>query len=535
MRICMMILMVLENVRQRSIQLFKQLGVLKVQLENAKNDKRTGNYSPNVASALDTVIASFARVLETFARTSEFDGLLQELANPEITSKLNEEQLAMVREMRISHAMDTALPAEMALKAKSVEVEGRAVHAKAMEANDWDAAKEWLRDIIFFQRDAGKEYADKLGLEGGCLDGMLAVWSPGFTREQVDDYFSSLKASLGDLIPKAVELQAGSVDADLPGVLFDRDKIVQLNEIIARKWGVDFERGGFRYSGNAPIEGGTRDSAFANLKEPSPKSGKPWWLEPTSAVHEGAHERYIQNTLAEYKYTPLGEDLGGVMHEGVALLSEMVIGRTREYYVLLAREMQNVYGVEVDPDTLYSRRNKVALTPDRKTADELTYHLHVIARWQAYTELMENKVTVDDYPERLKEIYKDVLGLEVDDAIALALSDVHLFVGKGALYPSYTLGHGLACQFFEAMKADMPDMLVNIAKEGGEGLLQAHEWMKDRIFSAGRCYEMNDLVKRVTGKEPNAVFQLKHLRSRFLPELQVVHAIRNVSVPNMLP
>ncbi len=515
------------------VKRFIEIGKSKAKLEELRNDKRTGRVVPEAAKSFETALSAAAIAVEGYVRNPQINAWLDELEKPEAYGSLDEIQQAMVREMRLSHSLDTALSSKDAIKAKKIETDGRAIHARAMKANDWDSAKKHPREVIKFQQRVGRLYAQTQNSDDP-LDGMLAVWSPGVSRQQVDEYFERLERKLKPMVTEAIFLQKSKDKPEVPEVEFSVEKRKQLNARIAEDTGLDMDRGGLLYSENAPIEGGTRNKAFANLKEPD--GSKQWHMEPVTANHEGAHERYIQNTPEEWEFTPLGEDRGGLMQEGVALLSEMVIGRTREYMRYFAREAEEVYGQEFDADNLFRLRSRVERTPERKTADELTYHLHVIARWRAYCALIEDKVDVDEYPERLAEIYRDTVGVNVEDPVKLALSDVHLFVGKGALYPSYTLGHGLACQLFDTMKKAMPDMLENIGSDGPKGLQQAHQWLVDKVFSAGRLYTLNDLMQRVTGKAPDPEYQLAHLRQRFLgedssPALRVSQSGDDISAP----
>src|SRR5690606_33144220 len=182
--------------------------------------------------------------------------------------------------------------------------------------------------VIAHQQQAGQLYADALGLDM-ALDGMLALWSPGLSAAEVDEYFEALRQELAPLIEQARQEQAAqTAPQELQGP-FDADKQKELNRLIAATMGMDMSRGGLYYSANASIEGGTRNDARANVTEP--KAVAPFYVSLKSAIHEGWHEIYRQNLPEDLIYAPLGQVLGGVMDEAVALLGDMVIGRTPEF------------------------------------------------------------------------------------------------------------------------------------------------------------------------------------------------------------
>ncbi len=499
---------------QALVDKFREIGKIEADLEMHKVKRRTATYAPGTEANLDAAISALALMAETHLRNPAIVDLLAQAAAD--YEDLTPDEQRMVTAIREDLALKTALPVTMAVEAKEIETRGRSIHASAQKANDWAQAAPWLEQVIAHQRQADALYRAQLGLDEAAGNGMLAVWSPGFSVAQVDAYFSALRDGLTPLVDEAVTRQARQPAPEPLAGPFPADGQKALNKLMAVAMGMDMTRGGLEYSQNAPIEGGIRTDARANLREPD--ENDPFYKALKSAIHEVWHEIYIQNLPEEYDFLPLGQDLGGVMQESQALLGEMIIGRTRAFSALAARSASDIFSRPVDADQLYRLRSQVTPTHDRKDADELTYHLHVIARWEAYKELLAGEIGVDDYPQRLAALYKEIVGFEIDDPVRLALADVHLFVGKGALYPSYTLGHGIAAQLWDTLQRVVDDI---DGKIGRGDFTAIKDWLADNIYQRGRLDDLHDLVTRTTGKTLDPDAQLRHLRDRFAPGCEV--------------
>jgi len=513
-----------ERAGQAVIAQVKHIEKLDTGLEMKRMDRRTGHIPTAAIKDYDVVITAMATAIDALWRDPVLCSQIRYLQS---IKSFYSSKNPMLREIIKEHTLRNAIPQSEAVRMQEIESQGRAVHVAAQKANDWSVASGWLSDVIKNNRAIGGAIASKLDMQDP-LDGMLAIWSPGFTAAQVDAYFDGLEPKLRMLQAEVLSKQKDTQPLQGP---FPVEQQIELNRIICEKMGFDFSRGGLRYSANSAIEGSLRNYAFANVR--TPHENNPFYMSLRSAIHEGpGHGVYHQNKPEEFEYTPLGRDAGGVMQEAQALLMEMIISRSHPACTFIAREASAVFGRTIDAEQLYALRNEITFTEDRKEADELTYHLHVIARWKAYKELFSGAVDAENFPHRLAAIYEETVGIKVDDPVRLALYDVHFFNGKGALYPSYTLGHGLGAQLYNTMRRDLPDMDARM--EQGD-FTQVVSWLNEKIHSKGRLYSIEQLVRNATGENPDPSYQIAHLKDRFAPayaERQAAPALAPLTGPS---
>lgn len=491
---------------QRLTEKLAHLGRLEDALELHRVSKRTGQVGPESADMFDRMLNSLAAEIDRGWRDHDLSNTFMTMLD--MRDDLSADHKAAFDAAYESWILKTAIMPGDSAKLTSIETEGRARHATAAEAQDWTQLKGWLADVMDVQREAGESVSKALGLKTP-LDGMLAIWSPGFAKTDIDAYFRNLRAELPPLVEEAQNLQKTSETPDVLRGPFPSEQQKSLNRKLAAAAGMDFTRGDIVYSKNAPVEGGIRDMAIANLPHPDPQ--KPFYQSLKSALHEAGHEIYIQNLPEGESHLPVGGDLGGVMHESQALLYDMIIGRSREFSRFIAKEASDEFGRDIDADQLYRLRTQINHTHDRKLADELTYHLHVMARWQAYADLFESKISIDEYPDHLASLYREIVGIEADPT-ALALADVHMFVGKGALYPSYTLGHGLAAQLWSKLQKECPNWQAQL--ESGD-LGEITGWLAENIHMRGSRYAIPELMEKATGAPPDPSYQIDYLRARY--------------------
>lgn len=491
--------------------------VLKLEdtLEMLRVASRTEQVPASHEAAYGRDIQNISATIDDLWRSPYLGDLIETLTARGVHSWSLEEQ-AVLREIKNEHALRTAVTRDDALALIEIENNGRSLHRDAKKANDWSMVADHVRKIIALEQRTGTAIAQKMGLDDNPLNGRLAVWSAGLTEDSVEDHFSVLIPAIHMIMEAALSAQDGNVAAPLD-LRADPEKLKKMNAYIVGELGLKADTGAVIYSGKAAIEGGRPYAAIANLTHPD--GDRPFYEATKSAVHEGAHLIYLQGlpwsvTQSGEELSILSFDRGGVMQESQALLYEMILGRSPAFSDYLANTASQYIDVHVSGEDLYKERSTIRETIDRKNADELTYHLHVYARWKAYGGLMGGSVSVEDYPQHLARLYEDIVGIKAEDPVALALQDVHLFVGKGALYPSYTLGHAIAAQLMHTMKKDIPDLDDQVRRGHFDQLTQ---WLNIEIHAHGRRLDMGDLVNQATGRRFSPAYQVQHLQERFAP------------------
>jgi carboxypeptidase Taq len=235
-----------------------------------------------------------------------------------------------------------------------------------------------------------------------------------------------------------------------------------------------------------------------------------------STIHEAGHAMYEQGIAAALAGTPLGSGTSAGVHESQSRLWENVVGRGRgfwqHFYPALRDAFPSVFS-EVALETFYRAINKVQRSLIRTDADEVTYNLHVMMRFDLELDLLEGRLAVKDLPEAWHARIAADLGIAPNDDREGCLQDVHWFSGGiGGGFQGYTIGNILSAQFYTAAVKAHPEIPDEIAR-GKFGAL--HQWLVDHIYRHGRKFEPDELVVRATGEPMTIAPYLAYLRSKF--------------------
>jgi carboxypeptidase Taq len=392
--------------------------------------------------------------------------------------------------------------------------EGRRVHREALLDNDWDTAREHLREVVRVERELASRKMEAKGADSK-YDALVRDNCSGFTLAQLETWFNQLETELKKLLPKIMERQAGrtppmSLDAHYPV-----DNQMWLNRTMLELFGFDFERGGLYQTGHNPVEGGTPDDTRLVIKSVDTRN---FMDSLKSALHEAGHGLYIQGLPRKtWRYQPVAKELGAAVHESQALLIEMMIGRTPEFFEFLAPRLEGLFNAMRDPSlsagNLHKIKTWVKPTPDRKRADEVTYFFHVLVRFRLEKKLINGEMDVDDIPEAWTEMLHDLLGVLPQNHTESVLQDVHWYVGKFGYFPSYVVGHMLAAQLYETMQSDIPKLFTRIRRGDFKPITR---WLNKNIHEQGRTKSPEALFREVTGADISPDFLIAHLESRYL-------------------
>jgi carboxypeptidase Taq len=220
----------------------------------------------------------------------------------------------------------------------------------------------------------------------------------------------------------------------------------------------------------------------------------------TGVTHETGHGLYETGLLPRYHGTPLGEAVSSAIHESQSRLWENQVGRSRSFWCYFFPQAQRVFRDSlkgVDEEDLYRAFNFVAPSYIRVEADEATYNLHIMLRFEMERALIRRELAVKDIPGEWNARFREYLGIEVDRDSHGCLQDVHWSAGLFGYFPSYALGNLYAAQFFAAARTAMPDMDDCFAVGDFSGLLG---WLRTNIHSQGQRFSAGQLCEKVTGR-----------------------------------
>jgi carboxypeptidase Taq len=422
--------------------------------------------------------------------------------------------MANLREMANMYLMFSHVDPELMERKARLSFEGRGRHKLLKETGDWEQAKGFLSEQIELHREIADARCEVTG-EESHYQMLMQEFMPGMTVFEVERLFYAHEKALKDLLPEILEKQKNEPQPIPLQAEYESEAQMWLNRSLLEVLGFDFERGGLYETGHNPVEGGTVDDTrlvISNVDESN------FMDSMKSALHEGGHGLYIQGLpRQQWRYQPVGMDLGAAMHESQALLIEMIIGRLPEFFEFLSPRLEGLFhGINspaLSPENLFALKTRVQPGVDRKKADEVTYFHHVVLRYRLERDLIEKDLDIADLPEAWVEGIHSTLGVLPENHLDGCLQDVHWFVGKFGYFPSYALGHMMAAQLFNALRKDIPGMKRQIA-EGEFGEIK--QWLINNIYSKGRLMSLSDTLEEATGKPLEAKYLEKHLRKRYL-------------------
>jgi carboxypeptidase Taq len=235
-----------------------------------------------------------------------------------------------------------------------------------------------------------------------------------------------------------------------------------------------------------------------------------------STLHEAGHAMYEQGVAPALAGTPLGQGASMGVHESQSRLWENVVGRSRDAWEHYFPKLQHVFPDQLGNASLhrfYCAINKVEKTLIRTEADELTYNLHIILRFDLETELLEGRLAVKDLPEAWRARYQRDLAIAPPDDRDGCLQDVHWYgSGVGAAFPSYTIGNVLSAQFYAAALRAHPDIPQDM--RAGE-FVTLHGWLSDNLYRHGRKFTPAEVVQRATGEPITIKHYVNYLRKKY--------------------
>jgi carboxypeptidase Taq len=237
-----------------------------------------------------------------------------------------------------------------------------------------------------------------------------------------------------------------------------------------------------------------------------------------STLHESGHAMYEQGIRRDFEGTPLAEGTSSGVHESQSRLWENLVGRSLGFWKFFYPRLQEVFPEQlrtVPVETFYRAINRVERSLIRTDADEVTYNLHVMLRFDLEIDLLEGKLAVRDLPDVWRARYQSDLGVAAPDDRDGVLQDVHWFAGTiGGAFQGYTLGNIISAQFFAAAIRARPEIPAEIERGRFETL---HAWLRENVYQHGRKYNANDLVRRVTGEPIGIEPYLGYLWTKYQP------------------
>jgi len=418
---------------------------------------------------------------------------------------------ANLREIRRTYDLATKVPTS--LVREMAETSSRALEAwrGAKERSDFSLFAPWLERVVGLNRARAECYGVPAG--GDLYDPLLDEYEPGMTSAEVERVFSALRPRLAELIA-GITASGREPDARLAVLRVPRDLQVALHRRVLGQIGFDLEAGRLDVSTHPFCEGmGPGDTRLTT------RFGEEGIFEPlASTLHEAGHGMYEQGLPKEERFgEPLAEAASLGIHESQSRMWENMVGRSRAFWswgLPVAREALGSALDGVSADDVYRFVNAVKPGLVRVEADEATYNLHIMLRFDVERALLRGDLPVRDVPGVWNERMRADLGVEVPDDARGALQDIHWALGAMAYFPTYTLGNLYAAQLWETIREQLPGLDAQISGGDFAGLLG---WLRENVHRHGRRYHAPELCRRVTGRPLSPEPLLRYLEGKLRP------------------
>ncbi len=414
-------------------------------------------------------------------------------------------QKASLREWRRDYLQDTALPSKFVEEFAKLASQSQLAWRQAKKDNAFQQFAPFLEKIIALS----KKRADYLKYKEHPYDALLNLYEPYATTKQVAHLFSHLRTSIVTLLKK-ISTRKQIDDSFLYGK-FDSQKQLDFGRRLLHDMGYDLERGRLDISAHP----------FSSSSHPT-DSRVTTRIHPTSVIsnisvilHEGGHGLYEMGLPTEHYGSPLGDAISLGMHESQSRWWETRIGQSKAFWHYYLPILKQTFSNKLDNislDSFYKAINKVEPSLIRVEADEVTYPLHVILRFEMEKELIEGTLSVRDVPEAWNAKMQDLLGIVPPSNSEGCLQDVHWSMGALGYFPTYTLGNLYAAHLFEAFEKQHPDWEQRVEK--GE-LLFIKTWLHDHVYRWGRQLTSEELLETATGKKFSADAYIHYLNNKY--------------------
>lgn len=427
---------------------------------------------------------------------------------------LSEDQKLALKEFRRVYTNETCLPSDFVRRQTQTCLRSEQLWRDLRAKNDWAGFAPALEGVVALAREEAQMRAEVLGL--APYDALMEQFDPGNRVTEIAPIFETLKSFLVDFVPQALEAQEQRRSAR-PAKTFNGpfaiEKQRELGLAMMQALGFDFTHGRLDVS-HHPFCGGVP----ADVRMTTRYRTDDFLSALMGVLHETGHALYEQGLPKEWAHTPLGKARGMAMHESQSLFVENQIAHAPQFWHWAMPVVASHLGGDAfegwDVEDVVATVNTVERGFIRVDADEVTYPLHIILRFELEQALIGGSLEVADLPEAWDEKMRSYLGLStIDNPKDGPMQDVHWPAGAFGYFPSYTLGAMIAAQQWKTIGSSRPRVLEEIAQGHFETV---NQWRADHIWKQGSRYSTPELLERATGEPLNPDIFIAHLKRRYL-------------------
>lgn len=395
------------------------------------------------------------------------------------------------------------VPMDEYMEYQRLVTQAQDVWHKAKEQNDYSLFKPLLARLI----DANKRLMGYMKPGKPVYDALLDRFEKGLTREKCDAFFRVVRQELVPLIHAVAA--AEQVDDSMLSGHFPIDRQRRLSDYLMDVMRLDRGHVGIAETEHPFTTGFTKYDVRITTHYYEQDFASSMY----SVIHEGGHALYDSHPDDALAYTVLGSGVSMGIHESQSRFYENIIGRSRGFIHLIAPELRRLFPQlnAADDEALYRAFNKSQPSLIRTEADELTYSLHILIRYELEQQLFDGSLSVDELPAAWNRLYKEYLGVDVSSDRDGVLQDMHWSGGMFGYFPSYALGSAYGAQMLHVMRQTVD---VEAALEKGD-LSPINDWLEKHIWQYGGLYDPDALLEKALGAPFDAMYYVNYLKDKY--------------------
>jgi carboxypeptidase Taq len=457
-------------------------------------------------------LALLSRIEHKMSTDLEVGSLVEKIMGHKGYDKLNAVQKRNVYLIKKNYDEQTKLPEELVAeiaKQRAITVD---IWKKAKAAKNFYIFMPKLEKLVELQKKAA-EILMKVKETSTPYDALIDIFEPKMTSKAITRVFAELREGLVSILKKC-ESAPEQPDTRILKRKVPIDAQRQIAKTLAETVGYDVaskKAGGRIDETEHPFTTGY----YYDVRITTHYYEDNFASSIFSVLHEAGHALYEENLNPKWMYEPVGTSCSSGFHESQSRFVENIIGRSREFWIYFLPKLKRLTGktlTDIQLDPFVHAINQVKPSKIRVEADEVTYGLHIIIRFDMERDLFADKITVKELPEVWNQKYKDYLGVKIENDSEGVMQDTHWASGSYGYFPSYALGNIYSGQILATMQKDLPNWRKQIEKGN---FSTVKKWLNKNIHSYGDLYDPLELIRKITENELNVKPYLKYLNEKY--------------------
>jgi len=457
-------------------------------------------------------LAMLSRIGHKMSTDPEIGRLLEDIMRHAKYEDLNTVQKRNLYLIKKHYDEQTKLPEELVAETAKQQAITVDTWKKAKAAKDYSMFKPELEKLTDLRRKAA-EILMEVKETATPYDALIDIFEPKMTAETISKVFAELREGLISILRKC-ETSPKQPDISILKSRVPIDIQRKIAESLAESIGYDIkskEAGGRIDETEHPFTTGYYDDVRITTHYYKDNFASSIF----STLHEGGHALYEQNLNREWIFQPVGTACSAGFHESQSRFVENIVGRSREFWIYFLPKLKELTGsilTDVDLDRFVHAVNQVKPSKIRVEADEVSYCLHIIIRFNLESDLFANKITVAELPQIWNQSYKEYLGVNIENDSEGVMQDTHWASGLYGYFPSYALGNIYSGQILATMEKELPEWKTQISSGNFQNIKQ---WLTTHIHNHGNLYDPAGFIKKITEEELSVKPYLNYLHKKY--------------------